>query len=947
MKALKWVGFLMTIGSSLSAYSTHIRAGEITIRRTNNLTLTFEFTVTGFRDTGSTIQFGGGTFLFGDGSSATGPFPNAVGVPVGNEIEMVSFTLSHTYDAPNGNGYLVSYAEEFRNADILNMANSVGTTFYVESLVVIDAFFGVNNSPILTVPPVDFAAVGARFIHNAGAYDPDGDSLSYSFTIPKQARSKEVNAYQSLIDPAFYSSFATGSEEGGIPTLELNPITGDLIWNAPGDALGANDLREYNVAFVITEWRTFGGTPIVMGYVVRDMQIIVEETNNQRPTLDVPDDICVQAGNNVNFQVYGNDPDGHDVRLEAYGGPFEINDPATYDTPADFQTPPAVLEFDWNTVCGHIRERPYEVQFKVTDRPLEGPRLVDFESLEITVVGPAPTGLTSNVQPGKSIMLNWDTYSCSNADKMQIWRKVGNSVIDADSCDIGMPDNIGFELIDEVDAFATSYLDNNDGIGLHPGALYCYRLVATFPFPGKGESYVSVEACDSVLIDVPVITNVDINSTSETSGEILVRWTPPYQIDQSLYPPDYTYDLFRFEGQKTKLDATAQLSLVQVAFALSDTTFLDTGLNTLNQSYTYFVRFYDSGGVLVDTSAFASSIRLSPRPLVMSIELSWAGVVPWSLRSLSHPFHYIYRDQVMPGFPEQLVLIDSVNVANSGLLYLDDGSFNDVELDEETEYCYYVVTNGTYDNLLLPDPLINKTQIGCAEPNDSIPPCRPPVLIVNEAFDCNAFFANKECGFSDFNNTIQWSVDADPDCDNDIQYYKVYFSGSGSNEDYQVVGNSFATVFVHENLSSFKGCYRISAVDRSGNESEATDPVCVDNCPNYQLPNAFTPNNDGINDFFTPLFSDPNDPIADFDFVNCPRFVEDIEFLVFDRSGSKVYEYITLESNRDILINWDGKNQAGLALPTGVYFYEARVTFNVLNSKDSKKVFKGWVQLLR
>lgn len=952
----KIAGILTFIFVSLlcqPARATHIRAGEIVAKRLDNISLTFEFTVTGFRDSESPIDFGLGTFVFGDGSSDSGPFRVSV-ANVGNNIELVTFTVIHTYSAPNGNGYLVSYEEEFRNADILNMANSVGTTFYVETLMIIDPpFFGINNSPILTVPPIDFAAVGAKFIHNPGAYDPDGDSLSYSFTIPKQARDKDVGDYRSLVDPAFYSSFATGSESGGIPTLTLNPITGDLTWDAPGDEFfqkGLEELREYNVAFVITEWRRAGNQWFRQGYVVRDMQIIVEETDNERPTLEVPEDFCVEAGTKAEFIAQGNDADGDPVRLEAFGGPFEVANPATYTTPTGdggFQGPPGFLSFDWNTVCGHVRERPYEVQVKVTDRPDSGPRLVDFETVQITVVGPAPTGLETQVQPGKSIQLTWDPYACSGADRMQIWRKVGSSAIESDLCQIGMPPNVGFQLIDEIEATTTQYLDTNSGIGLSPGASYCYRLVAAFPFPGGGESYVSAEACDSILIDVPVITHVDITKTSLDDGELTVRWTPPYQIDQVLFPPNYTYDLFRFEGQKAVLDNTALVSLEQIASNISDTVYNDRDLNTLNKTYTYFVRFYDSNNILVDTSAFASTVRLTPKPLVKAIELSWNAVVPWSLRSNQAPYHFIYRDQVVDGNLNQLVLIDSVEVSNSALVYLDNGDFNDTPLDDKTSYCYYVSTNGSYDNILLPDPLVNRSQIGCAEPNDSIPPCKPPVLTLNEDFNCEAFFADKECGFSNFRNTIEWTVDVNAECDNDIQYYNVYFSETGLADDYEVVGTPASTLFIHEDIPSLKGCYRVSAVDRSGNESPITEPICMDNCPNYSLPNAFSPNGDGKNDFFTPFYSDPLSPTPGFDKVNCPRFVEDVDFSVFDRSGNKVFEYVAVESGSDILINWDGRNQLGIALPSGVYFYEARVTFDVLNPKEKTRVYKGWVQLLK
>ena len=62
------------------------------------------------------------------------------------------------------------------------------------------------------------------------------------------------------------------------------------------------------------------------------------------------------------------------------------------------------------------------------------------------------------------------------------------------------------------------------------------------------------------------------------------------------------------------------------------------------------------------------------------------------------------------------------------------------------------------------------------------------------------------------------------------------------------------------------------------------------------VPNVFTPNRDGINDFFELNFSYQS-------------------VVIFNRWGNKVYE------SKDNSHNWDGKTTAGVDVPAGTYYY--------------------------
>ncbi len=78
-----------------------------------------------------------------------------------------------------------------------------------------------------------------------------------------------------------------------------------------------------------------------------------------------------------------------------------------------------------------------------------------------------------------------------------------------------------------------------------------------------------------------------------------------------------------------------------------------------------------------------------------------------------------------------------------------------------------------------------------------------------------------------------------------------------------------------------------------------------------EVPNVFTPNGDGSNDVF---------------FLKVAN-VSEINALIFDRWGNKVYESNSTTGN----IEWDGKSSAGKELPAGTYFYIIKAT-----GKDDK-----------
>ncbi len=949
----------------VQSQATHLRAGEIIVERVGCTSpATFRITVTVFTNTESTVRFGGteDVLNFGDGTSMLVPVTEntpRLDLDPDGSVGTASFTVLHTYSGSTR--YVVSYREPNRNEGVLNMNDSGGTTFYIETIVDLDPFLGCNDTPKLLIPPIDHACPGVAWSHNPGAFDPNGDSLSYSLQVPFKDKNTQVVDYRNPNNEGFYNNFNNANEEGnGPPTFSIDPVTGTITWDSPG-AIG-----EYNIAFHIIEWRKKNGVYYQMGYVRRDMQILVDDCDNERPDLILPPDTCVVAGSILDETIFGIDPDNDKVKIEAFSEIFNFPaalSPATYTPvpgPNDFQpsVPPAELKFHWQTECVHVRDQPYQVVFKITDKPANGPKLVTFKTWFIKVVGPAPLWEDAQLT-NRSAELEWEPYFCQGAERMQVWRKVDGSSFVPDNCQTGMPEYLGYQLITEVgikdsnSTPITSYVDSNGGRGLSPGARYCYRLVAIFPLPKGGESYVSKDTCiGPILADVPIITHVSVEATDVSTGEIRVSWREPFDADVTQFPPPYRYSLYRAVGFARGADS------VLVAANITDMTYLDTNLNTEDNVYNYSVTAYASNAgpndAPIGSSFPASSVRLTAQSQIKKIQLNWSAFVPWSNQIQTIPNkHLIFRGP--EGASEsELVLIDEVDALANGFIYVDEGQHG--ELQDAQTYCYRVMTRGGYGNPAIDEPLENFSQIICAQVGDTIPPCKPKLLV--KSLNCEEFLSNAEtCGSDVFQNTIYWERDRQDSCDVNILGYRIYRALSADG-DFVLLDNAGIvsdTFFIDTSVTSFAYCYKISAVDRSLNESELSDATCNDNCPYYELPNVFTPNGDGCNDLFS-AYSDRGTvgeegtkcPLSSYAEVKCARFVESVNIKIYNRWGQEVYAY---EGSADddvnsIYIDWDGKDTSAAQLSSGVYYYVAEVTFDIV-SPDKTKIIKGWVHLVR
>ncbi|GEM_PF-78361 len=686
-----------------SIQASHIRAGDLTAVRISDVGLTYKFTATIYTDDDGVPPDEEVEFLFGVSPDETPQlFRRVAQRAVGNSTTMNIYEAVFTFPGPGE--YKVSVVIRQRNQGILNIPNSDNTSFCIESTFLITPFLGLNSAPILTIPPVDFLAkVGEKYIHNPGAYDPDGDSLSYSLTICKKGPNKLVDVYYWLDDARFEGKREDFPDLPAV--LTLDSITGDLIWDAPFTP------GEYNVAFYVDEWRD----GVRIGRVNRDIQIIVRPNPNLRPEITAPD-TCVIATSFVSSTITATDPDSNRINIQAFGELFQPRNQenATFDI-LELQPPNGFEQglFEWQTFCEDIRPQPYYVVYKVEDYPIPLiNQLTNTATQSIKVVGPPPDlqMITAN-SVEKSITLNWDEYPCSNATKFTIWRRIESADFEPDTCVTGIPEGLYTQIAETEDIFTTEFTDT---LNIERGKRYCYRLLAIYP--DGSESIVSQELCTILQPLQPYITNVSVEQTATDSGKIFVRWIKPIDLDTLQFPRPYTFRLARATG----FSGTENYTLFPQIFTENDTTFLDTLLNTEISVYNYRVMFYADGD-LVDSSEVASSVRLLARGTTESILLNWQAEIPWNNRTTDFPMHYIYREKL--DATNVFELIDSVEVTENGFNYIDEGKFNDKPLKLGERYCYYVSTYGKYENDSIFSPLINKSQKACSNLIlDTIPP---------------------------------------------------------------------------------------------------------------------------------------------------------------------------------------------------------------------------------
>lgn len=775
-----------------TARATHQRAGEITFRHITGLT--YEITIVTYSYAPSPadrfeleIQWGDNTTSILKRSNGQLTALGYSGEIVGPDLKKNLYTGTHTF--PGASSYKIAVEDPNRNYGVQNIPNSVEVPLYIETQLIINPFIGSNSSPQLLLPPIDQGCVDQQFLHNPGAYDPDGDSLSFRFTNCRGAGGENIAGFQ--------LPNQVGTNVGSLFTIDHQ--TGEISWKNP------KMQGEYNIAFLIEEWRN--GQKI--GYMTRDMQITIVTCDNNAPEIELINDTCIEAGDTLTFRVVANDADENYIKLTATGAPFQVTDPAEFYSPNDSLGRNTGI-FTWITTCAHVRKNTYPVYFKAIDDDLPV-NLFDLKTMNITVVGPAPENLTATPL-GNTIQLNWNKNRCSNVTGYKIYRRNGIYGYIAGYCETGVPAYTGYQLIETLKKADTLFTDAE----LSRGIDYCYMVVATYA--DGAESYASNEACAQLKKDVAVITNVSVEKTA-AEGRIYLAWSKPTEIDSIQAPGPYKYLIYESNDL-----SGSNFILLDSLNELTDTIYIREPVNTVVNANSYRVDLYnDTPGLrfMIGPSPMASSVFLTFAPGDKKIRININTDVPWTNEQF-----VIYRKN------NTTLLFDSIGTAIFPY-------YTDAELVNGQTYCYKVKAIGTYGTVGITDPLINYSQEACAVPVDNEVPC-PPLLAVTA--DCE-----------NFRNILTWENTDPACSGDIVKYVVYYQPPQAENlvplDSTQLLTYQHSALL---SIAGCYAVVAVDSVGNRSIMSD-TVCIDSDVCGTYHLPNTFTPNGDERNDYFIPF----------------------------------------------------------------------------------------------
>lgn len=195
--------------------------------------------------------------------------------------------------------WVISWSYCCRNCDITTMVqqspcvSGSNPGMYIQATLD-NLNFVCNSSPVFTNIPVSFVCLGQSFTFNHGVTDPDNDSLVYSLVNPLR------NSTDSI---PFISGYSATNPITSVPALTISSTTGNITMTPTQMEVGV-------LSVLVQEYRN----GVLVGSVIRDMEIYVRPCNNNLPTASGMNgtnirDTTICPGTLICFDILSNDVD--------------------------------------------------------------------------------------------------------------------------------------------------------------------------------------------------------------------------------------------------------------------------------------------------------------------------------------------------------------------------------------------------------------------------------------------------------------------------------------------------------------------------------------------------------------------------------------------------------------------------------------------------------------
>ena len=277
-------------------------------------------------------------------------------------------------------GYHIWYSVCCRNGNIDNISGAGSASISWYSFIPERKYKNSSPTPVRDLIPT--VCAGRKNIFNAGFYDPDGDSLVFSFVTPYNTVSSGSGGSISFTNLSYKSGYSVNYPfDNSSPAATIDPETGEIT-ASPKNA------GNYVLAVKITEYRVdpFTKAATKLSEVRVDIQFISVScysaaTSNQPPgfvkdtlgysrRVDPNKEICITINGIDSNTINNNSYD--ELQLSATGSMFgNISSfPKPYATfPGDTNTKTVSSKFCWKPSCEHITyTSPHLVTFKIKDK---------------------------------------------------------------------------------------------------------------------------------------------------------------------------------------------------------------------------------------------------------------------------------------------------------------------------------------------------------------------------------------------------------------------------------------------------------------------------------------------------------------------------------------------------------------------------------------------------